>query len=104
MTELGQNLLQTLYHGLDTPFSYKPEDRSKAAADYSLSQLNRCLGVLDGRLEGRDHLLGDFTLVDVAAASWLGFGTMFGVKLDAYPRTAAWFQRCRSRPALQRAR
>ena len=104
MTELGPYELQYLYHGLDTPVSFEPADRSKAAADYSLSQLDRCLAALDARLENREYLLGDFTLADIACASWLLFGTAFGVKLDAYPRAGAWFARCKSRPALRRAR
>jgi glutathione S-transferase len=104
MVELGPGMLQYLYHGLDTPVSFKPAERSKAAADYSRSQLERCLAAIDTRLDGREHLLGNFTLVDVAAASWLQFGTMMGVTLDAHPRAAAWFRRCSARPALQRAR
>lgn len=104
MTELGSYMMQYLYHGLDTPVSYKPEDRSKAAAAYSQSQFDRCLDALEARLEGRDCLLGAFSLVDVAAASWLMLGTMFGVKLDRHPRVAAWCKRCSERPALKRAR
>jgi GST-like protein len=97
-------MMQYAYHGLDSPFSYAAADRSKAAADYSLSEFNRCLQSIENRLDGREHLLGNFTLVDIAAASWLMFGTYLGVKFDAYPRLGAWFGRCRSRPALARAR
>jgi glutathione S-transferase len=102
--ELGPYMMQYLYHGLDTPVSFKPADRSKAAADYSKSQFDRLLGALETRLEGREHLLGAFSLVDVAAASWLGFGTAFGVKLEGYPRVAGWLKRCMERPAFKRAR
>jgi len=104
MTELGPYMMQYLYHGLDTPFSYKPEDRSKASAEYNLSQLNRNLDALEARLEGRECLLGVFSLVDVAAAGWLVMGTMFGLKLDRHPRVAAWCKRCGERGAFKRAR
>jgi glutathione S-transferase len=104
MTELGPYMLQFMYHGLDTPVSFKPEDRSRAAAEYSRSQLVRCLTALDARLDGREHLMGNFSLVDVACASWLQFGTMFGVSLEGCARVAAWQDRCRQRPALARAR
>ncbi len=104
MTELGSHMLQFMYHGLDTPVSFKPEDRSKAAAEYSRSQFVRCLDALQARLDGREHMLGAFTLVDIACASWLRFGTMFGVALDGHPRVTAWLQRCSQRPALARAR
>jgi len=104
VTELGPYLLQYLYHGLDTPISYKPKDRSHAAAEYSLSQLNRALDALETRLDRRDYLLVTFSLVDVAVAGWLAFGTMLGLKLDKYPRLAAWLKRCIERPAYKRAR
>lgn len=104
MTELGPYMMQYLYHGLDTPVSFKPADRSKAAADYSRSQLERLLAALEARLEGRDWLLGGFSLADVAAASWLAFGAALGVSLERYPRVAAWCKRCTERPAYKRAR
>ena len=62
MTELGPYMMQTLYHGLDTPVSFKPEDRSKAAAAYAISQLDRLLDALETRLEKRDYLMGEFSL------------------------------------------
>jgi glutathione S-transferase len=104
MTELGSYMMQTLYHGLDTPVSYKPADRSKAHAEYNRSQLERLLDALEARLERRDHLMGDFSLVDVAAASQLLMGTRLGLKLDRHARTAAWCQRCGERAAFKRAR
>ncbi len=104
MTELGPYMLQYLYHGLDTPISFKPADRSKAAAEYSHSQLDRLLAALEARLDGREYVLGGFSLADVAAASWLALGTAFGVSLERYPRVAAWLKRCLDRPAFKRAR
>ena len=68
MTELGSYMLQYLYHGLDTPISFKKEDRSKAAGDYSLMQFNRQLDALEARLASQDYLLGSFTLADIASA------------------------------------
>ena len=104
MAELGPYMMQYLYHGLDTPVSYKKEDRSKAAGDYSLMQFNRQLDVLEARLGNQEYLLGSFTLVDIASASWLAMGAMFGLKLERYPRVAAWCGRCAERPAFKRAR
>jgi len=104
MTEIGTYMMQYLYHGLDSPVSYKPEDRSKAAAAYNRAQLDRLLDTLETRLEGRDYLMGGFSLVDVAAASWLLLGTQLGLPLEGRPRVAAWCQRCAERPAFKRAR
>jgi glutathione S-transferase len=102
--EIFGHMMQFLYHGLDTPASYDAKDRSQAAADYSLSQLNRCLAALETRLDKREHMLGNFTLVDIACASGLLFGTRMGLSLGDYPHVTAWTNRCAARPALQRAR
>jgi glutathione S-transferase len=104
MTELGNYMMQYLYHGLDTPFSYKPADRSKACAEYNRSQFVRGLDALQARLQGREHLLGAFSLADIPAASWLMLGAMFGLALDSHPRVAEWVERCGERPACKRAR
>lgn len=104
MTELGSYMMQYLYHGLDTPVSFKPADRSKAAAEYSRSQLERLLDALEARLARRDYLMGNFSIVDVAAAGQLLLGTLLGLKLDRHPRAAAWSRRCGERPAFKRAR
>jgi glutathione S-transferase len=104
LTELGPYMMQYLYHGMDTPFSYKPEDRSKATAAYNKSQLDRMLDALEARLAKRDYLVGTFSLVDIAVSGGLMFGTMVGLPLDRWPRTAAWLKRCSERPALKKAR
>lgn len=104
VAELGAYMMQYLYHGLDTPVSYKPEDRSKAAAEYCLSQLNRMFDALEARLQGREYLLGNFSLADVAAVSLLDVGTRLGLGLERTPRVAAWCGRCRERAAFKRAR
>lgn len=104
MTEIGNYMMQYLYHGLDSPVSYKPEDRSNAAAAYNRAQYDRLLDALETRLGGRDHLMGDFSLVDVATASWLLLGTQLGLSLESHPKVAAWCERCAERPAFKRAR
>ena len=103
-TELGAYMMQYLYHGMDTPVSYQPEDRSKAAAEYNRSQLTRILDALEARLGDREYLLGAFSLADIGAVSWLALGNMFGFGLERHPRTAAWCKRCTERPAFKRAR
>ena len=103
MAELGPYMMQYLYHGLDTPVSFKREDRSKAAGDYSFMQFSRQLDVLQRQVASREYLLGDFSLADIAVASWLALGTMFGLKLDHHAKVAAWCKRCTERPAAKRA-
>ena len=102
--ELLAYMIQVLYHGLDTPVSFRAEDRSQAAADYAISQLQRQLRALEAKLTGRNYLLGDFSLVDIACASGLAWGSSMGLKLDQQPNVVAWIRRCTERPAFKRAR
>jgi glutathione S-transferase len=104
MADFGNHMMQYAYHGLDSPVSYKPEDRSKACAEYNHSQFVRGLDALQARLQEREYLLGSFSLVDIPAASWLQLGGMFGIKLVSHPRVVDWLTRCSERPACRRAR
>jgi len=103
-TELQSYMMQYLYHGLDTPVSYKPDQRSQATADYNHGQYRRLLDVLDARLEGRAFILGDFSLVDIPAAAALITGSFLGASLEGRANVEGWLDRCRARPALARSR
>jgi glutathione S-transferase len=104
LTELHAFMMQYLYHGKDTPVSYKPEQRSQAAAEYNLMSLNRQIGMLEMRLASQQHVLGDFSLVDIPISSSLIFGRRLGVDLGARPTLDAWLERVQQRPALANAR
>ncbi|HXY05300.1 MAG TPA: glutathione S-transferase family protein [Burkholderiaceae bacterium] len=103
MADLGNYMMQYAYHGLDSPVSYKAEDRSKVCAEYNRSQFVRGLDSLQTRLQGREFLLDTFSLVDIPAASWLQVGAGFGIELDSHPRVADWLKRCSERAACRRA-
>jgi glutathione S-transferase len=102
VTEMHTFMMQYLYHGVDTPVSYRPEDRSKATAAYNHAQVLRLLDVLDARLAGQDFLLGGFSLADIPAAWALIFGTSLGGSLEGRANVQRWLDRCRARPALAR--
>jgi glutathione S-transferase len=102
-TELHVYMMQWLYHGLDTPVSYAPADRSKATADYNHSQYLRNLDALEARLAGRDYMMGaSFSLVDVLPASVLLSGLSLGGSVAGRKNVKAWLDRCRVRPAFAR--
>ena len=41
--DLTNYLMPFIYHGLDSPVSFKPEDRSKAHAEWARGQVDRAL-------------------------------------------------------------
>jgi glutathione S-transferase len=103
-TELHAYQMQWLYHGLDTPVSYAPADRSQATADYNHGQFLRNLDALDGRLAGREFMLGEaFSLADIPPAASLLTCFALGGAFDGRENVARWVERCRARPALARA-
>ncbi len=62
------------------------------------------LGALERRLEGRDFLVaGRLTLADISAGYPLHLVGLFGIDRLLGPRSAAYRERLRSRPAYQRA-
>ena len=59
---------------------------------------------LDRRLEGRDYICGDYSMVDIAALGSTIPYRLHGVAdLSVYPHLRAWYDRLRARPAVARA-
>ena len=80
-----------------------PAKRNPAVADAALGKLTRALGVLEKTLATGDHLVGPFSLADIANAS-----IIFSLKrrlpsdpLAAHERVRAWYQRVTARSAWQ---
>lgn len=84
------------------------EYEDKRPRDRYVAESRRLLGVLEGRLEGRDWIMGeDYTIADIASLGWvrnlIGFyeaGDLVG--FADFPRVAAWLERGLARPAVQR--
>lgn len=82
-----------------------PKERhNAAAAEYALGEFKRLLGILDGRLDGRDYITGsNFTLADCDLASVLGWGLyMVKVDISAMSNLKAWLGRINARPSFAR--
>ncbi len=72
-----------------------------------VTEAKRLLGVLDTRLEGRDWIMGDYSIADVASLGWvrnlIGFYEARElVDFDALKNVPAWLERGLARPAVQR--
>ena len=59
--------------------------------------------MLENRLEGRDYLLGDYSIADMLAFPWAFIAKPLGASLDDFPRVADWRARIKARPAVRRA-
>jgi GST-like protein len=74
--------------------------------DYSRTryrnEYHRCLGVLERRLEGREYLVGEYSVVDIICWPWAFIAKNLGQPLDEFPNVAAWRERIKLRPAVQR--
>jgi len=83
--------------------NYAPEaDRDYGFKRY-LGEYERNFGVLESRLEGRDYILGDYSIVDILAFPWAFIAKPLGASLEPFPGVADWRARIKERPAVQRA-
>ncbi len=72
-----------------------------------LDESKRLLGVLETRLEGREWIMGDYSIADVATLGWVRNLVTFYeaaelVGFDALRNVPAWLERGLARPAVQR--
>jgi GST-like protein len=80
---------------------YAPEPIEYAIDRYT-NEANRLYNVLERRLNGRDYLVGDYSIADMATMPWLRRPERQGVEIDDYPNVKRWRQAILDRPAVQR--
>jgi GSH-dependent disulfide-bond oxidoreductase len=70
----------------------------------SLIKVTQAVEKCETRLEGRDWLMGEFSLADLETYAWLaGMVELVPLAFERAPLTAAWLTRVESRPSVQRA-
>jgi GST-like protein len=73
------------------------------AIDRYTREAERLYGVLDKRLEGRDHICGDYSIADMACWPWVITYKRQGMDLDGkFPNVRRWYDALKQRPALRR--
>ena len=82
--------------------NYAQGDQSYSKNRYA-NEYNRCLGVLERRLEDRAYILGDYSIADMISWPWVLIAKPLGQSLDDFPQVARWRQAVKQRPAVQRA-
>lgn len=69
-----------------------------------VKEVNRLLGVLEKQLEGREYLMADYSIADIATFPWVGktlefYGAQQAVGYESFPNVVSWCDRCEARPA-----
>ncbi len=79
---------------------FAPEQVPYGIERYS-AETARLYGVLEARLTGRDYLVDDYSIADMAVWPWVARHEWQGIDLAAYPAVQRWFQAIAARPAVQ---
>ena len=66
------------------------------------NETKRLYTVLDRRLKGRDFLVDDYSIADIANWCWVRSHAWCGVEIDDLPNLTAWVERIAARPAAER--
>jgi len=81
--------------------NYAPGEHPYSHKRYA-DEYNRCLGVLERRVSGREFILDDYSIADMAAWPWVLIAKPLGQPLDDFPGVARWRETIKQRPAVQR--
>ena len=65
-------------------------------------EFNRCLGVLERRLEGREYILDAYSIADMISWPWVFISKPLGQTLDEFPNVSRWRDGIKARPAVQK--
>ena len=81
---------------------YAPEPVPYAMDRY-MREAERLYGVLDRRLEGREHICGEYSIADMACWPWIITYKSQNVAMDEkFPNVRRWYDSLKQRPALRR--
>jgi len=84
-------------------FRYFPEKIPAAIHRYQ-HEGRRLLEVLDGQLDGRDYLCGEYSIADIATWPWAVTHEWSGIDIAGLENLRAWLERMGQRPAVARGR
>jgi len=80
---------------------YNPGKLAYAEERYH-KETKRLYGVLNGRLQGRDHVAGALSIADFAIWPWASRFDYHKVDLNDFPEVKRWYLALAARPGFQR--
>ncbi|NKB50420.1 MAG: glutathione S-transferase [Alphaproteobacteria bacterium] len=81
---------------------YNP-GKSEYAQERYEKEARRLYGVLDRRLEGRDFIVDDYSIADMAVWPWTARHNWQEINLNDFPNVRRWYMKILERPATKRA-
>lgn len=106
LMEAGSRLSQSLPAGSAGAVEAGSRDEVAAGrqgasgAETARADLAGGLGILDGGLEGKSFMLGEYSLADAHVQSIVGWLGMMQTDLRPFLNVTGWMGRCSERPAL----
>lgn len=79
---------------------YAPE-KVPYAIDRYTREVHRLYGVLDRRLAGREYIVDDYSIADMAAFPWIVPHAPHGQMLEDFPDLKRWFETMHERPGVR---
>ncbi len=82
--------------------NYAPQEGQDYSRQRYANEYDRCLGVLERRLQDREFILGDYSVADIISWPWVLIAKPLGQSLEAFPNVARWRNEIKQRPAVQK--
>ena len=98
--------LEQSVNGLVVEKVIKPmmgQSTDNARVESSTKDWERYAPILNGHLEGKQYVVGTYSIVDIAYATTVEMAVACGIDLTKYPHINAWYGRVTSRDAWKRA-
>jgi GST-like protein len=83
-------------------FVHYNKGKAPYAEERYSTEADRLYKVLDKRLEGRDYIVDEYSIVDMACWPWVSRYEWQEIDLKNYPNVRAWYKRIAAREAVQR--
>lgn len=78
------------------------EERYQPAIDRYQHEVRRLFEVMDQRLDGRDYLVDEYSIADIANWAWVRTHDWSGVSIEGLPHLRSWLERMAVRLACRR--
>ncbi len=92
------------HHFLVYAPKFDPPQDIPYAKDRYRSEVARLYKVLDTLLAGKDYMVGDFSIADIATWGWVSLWKRQEQDIEALPNVKAWLARMQARPGVQAGR